>query len=152
MNVWRKPRMFSFKWKDICGRNIKLSIDVEIHFWNVNFYRYICGRQWNNHVIHFSKSPCLNHSLLKWHAKCKLSTTTNKRNIILLELVKNAQRSTFIVKRTIVHANCKFSFFYFYAQDCVSYCTEGKQWTGNNTCSSVDYSASMKIINCSLRV
>ena len=34
----------------------------------------------------------------------------NKRNIILLELVKDAQRPTSIVKRTIVHANCKLFF------------------------------------------
>lgn len=65
-------------------------INVEIHFWNVNFYGYICGRQWNNHIIQFLKSPCLNHSLLKRDAKCKLSTTMNKRSIILLELVKDA--------------------------------------------------------------
>ena len=65
-------------------------INVEIHFWNVNFYGYICGRQWNNHIIHFLKSPCLNYSLLKRDAKCKLSTTMNKGNIILLELVKDA--------------------------------------------------------------
>lgn len=127
-------------------------INVEIHFWNVNFYGYIYGRQWNNHIIHFLKSPCLNHSFLKRDAKCKLTTTMNTEAQYNLVGISKGRLKT--------HVHCEQNYcpcklqvvLHFYAQDCVSCGTEGKQSTGNNTCSSVDYSASMKIINCSLRV